>query len=165
MQRTRLVATLVLCVVAVVATAAVKHRPRVLPLSECSEVYRQCIGIEGVEVSYIHGRRFDDSTRLDMTVLRADDSASWVHLLSDLGFSDEWLTINASYATQSTPSIHIALGVRDNPSQIPRGDEDKVDFLSFQWTTYELSIIHINSLEQRNIIIDYLFNETFNPIT
>lgn len=165
MRRTRLVATLVLCVVAVVATAAVKHRPRVLPLSECSEVYRQCVDIEGVEVSYIHGRRIDDSTRLDMTVLRADDSASWVHLLSDLGFSDEWLTITASYATQSAPSIHIAPGVRGNPSQIPRGDEDKADFLSFQWTTYELSIYHLDSLKQASIILEHLFHETFHTTT
>ena len=165
MRRTRLVATLVLCVVAVVATAAVKHRPRVLPLSECSEVYRQCVGIEGVEVSYIHGRRFDDSTRLDMTVLRADDSTSWVHLLSDLGFSDSFIARNIHLCKETSPNIDISSCVRGHPAQIPTPNNTETDFLSFQWTTYELSIYHLDSPKQASIILEHLFHETFHTTT
>ena len=51
--------------------------PRQLPLSQCSELYRQYSGDSHIRASFIKDFRVNDSLALDVTVLEALDSAGW----------------------------------------------------------------------------------------
>ena len=51
--------------------------PHQLPLSQCSELYRQYSGDSHIRASFIKDFHVNDSLTLDVTVLEAIDSAGW----------------------------------------------------------------------------------------
>ena len=81
----------VLAVALLLAVAGVwwVFQTRQLPLSECSEVYRQYRHLPGVRAAFIRQMPINDTLRLDMTLLEAEDSAAFAALLIKMGKSEE----------------------------------------------------------------------------
>ena len=79
MKRNRFIlATIPLIVVGILAF--VKLCPRTVPLDECSPVYRQYEGHEGIEATYMKQYPVDDTTFVDVTLLHATTDSAWVSL-------------------------------------------------------------------------------------
>ena len=79
MKRNRFIlATIPLIVVGILAF--VKLCPRTVPLDECSPVYRQYEGHEGIEATYMKQYPVDDTTFVDVTLLQATTDSAWVSL-------------------------------------------------------------------------------------
>lgn len=76
-------ATIAVCIAIVFGTMSVKLWPRTAPLSECSEVYRKYAGRNDIDASFIKDFRINDTLSVDVTLLKAKDSNSWVSLLTD----------------------------------------------------------------------------------
>lgn len=76
-------------IAAALVTLVVILAPRTVPLSQCSEVYRRYCDVPGIQASFIKNKQINDTLRLDMTLLEAQDSANYVWLLKDLEYSDE----------------------------------------------------------------------------
>lgn len=57
--------------------------PHQLPLSQCSELYRQYSGDSHIRASFIKDFRVNDSLTLDVTILEARDSVGWDQLRID----------------------------------------------------------------------------------
>ena len=70
-------------------TSAVIYWRHTVPLSECSEVYRQYRHLPGVRAAFIRQMPINDTLRLDMTLLEAEDSAAFADLLIKMGKSEE----------------------------------------------------------------------------
>ena len=69
----------------------VVRAPRTVPLSECSEVYRQYRHQPGVRAAFIRQMPINDTLRLDMTLLEAEDSAAFADLLRAMGEREEFI--------------------------------------------------------------------------
>ena len=54
---------------------------RTLPESQCSEVYRRYAHVPGVEAAFVKGFPINDTVAVDVTLLRATDSAGWAYLM------------------------------------------------------------------------------------
>ena len=83
----------VLAVALLLAVAGVwwVFQTRQLPLSECSEVYRQYRHQPGVRAAFIRQMPINDTLRLDMTLLEAEDSAAFADLLRKMGKREEYV--------------------------------------------------------------------------
>ena len=83
-------------VLAGVALALFLQRPRMLPLRQCSDVYRQYCQTEGIVATFIKNFDLGDSTAVDVTVLKATDSVAWKLLMSDFKISSDYSKIPAN---------------------------------------------------------------------
>ena len=72
-------------------TSAVIYWRHTVPLSECSEVYRQYRHLPGVRAAFIRQMPINDTLRLDMTLLEAEDSAAFADLLLCMGRSEDFV--------------------------------------------------------------------------
>ena len=72
-KRPILCTTLVLA--ALVAFLAVRYLPGVVRESQCGEVYHRYAHVSGVEASYVKDYPISDTLAVDVTILRATDSA------------------------------------------------------------------------------------------
>ena len=77
--------------VAALLTVIVIRAPRTVPLAETSEVYRQYRHLPGVRAAFIRQMPINDTLRLDMTLLEAEDSAAFAALLIKMGKSEEFV--------------------------------------------------------------------------
>ena len=77
--------------VAALLTVIVIRSPRTVPLAETSEVYRQYRHLPGVRAAFIRQMPINDTLRLDMTLLEAEDSAAFADLLIKMGKSEEFV--------------------------------------------------------------------------
>lgn len=89
MSKKNWIITLALCLLVAATVVAVRRCPRTVPLSQCSEVYRRYCDLPGIQASFIKNKQINDTLRLDMTLLEAQDSTNYVWLLKDLEYSDE----------------------------------------------------------------------------
>ncbi len=72
-------------------TSAVIYWRHTVPLAETSEVYRQYRHQPGVRAAFIRQMPINDTLRLDMTLLEAEDSAAFADLLRAMGKSEEFV--------------------------------------------------------------------------
>ena len=92
-----------LCLVGVAASVAIVYWQHTVPLSECSEVYRQYYKTPGIRAAYIQDMTVDDTIHFDMTLLEARDSATYVWLLRDLGRDEEQIVAQMGYTLEDNP--------------------------------------------------------------
>ena len=57
-----------LCSLLIIAGACLMLMPRTVPIDQCSDVYRQYQGREGLEVSFVKQYRVNDTTAVDVTM-------------------------------------------------------------------------------------------------
>lgn len=75
--------------------AAWKFLPRTLSHDECSEVYRYFadMRLEGVSVTYVRDKVINDTLRLPVTLLQAENDAGWAALDSLFGITEDRNTL------------------------------------------------------------------------
>ena len=69
-----------LCLLLAVGAAVIVLTPRTVPFDECSPLYRQYAGQEGIKASYVRDYPVDDTTLVDVTLLHATTDSAWVSL-------------------------------------------------------------------------------------
>ena len=144
-----------LIVLAVASVALWRHNhPRQLPVSQCSDVYRQYHNVEGIEASYIQDFALNDSTTVAVTVLKATDSVARNLLISDFKIS----SINLG-----TPADAFSTGSRLFPKGHPDQIADSIltnnELLVHYRQDKVLYIFHFESEAQFDAIIFYKHNQ------
>lgn len=82
MKRSWLI-TILVCLLLLAGGWIVVSLPNVVPKDNCSDLYRQYAGAEGIKATFVKDYRVNDSITLDVTILEARDSAGWAGLLKD----------------------------------------------------------------------------------
>lgn len=82
MKRSWLI-TILVCLLLLAGGWIVVSLPNVVPKDNCSDLYRQYAGAEGIKATFVKDYRVNDSLTLDVTILEARDSAGWAGLLKD----------------------------------------------------------------------------------
>ena len=85
----RLSILLLVALLGVGGVAVYKNWNVLFPSGETSEVYRQYRHQPGVRAAFIRQMPINDTLRLDMTLLEAEDSAAFADLLRAMGKSEE----------------------------------------------------------------------------
>ena len=90
-MKRRLPILLLLALLGVGAVVVCKYWNGLFPLGDTSEVYRQYRHLPGVRAAFIRQMPINDTLRLDMTLLEAEDSAAFADLLIKMGKSEEFV--------------------------------------------------------------------------
>lgn len=81
MKRSQII-SIAIVLIAIVLSVLL-HRPRMLPLKECSDIYREYYKTEGIQATFVKDYDLGDSVTVDVTILQAIDSLAWHSLLCD----------------------------------------------------------------------------------
>ena len=146
MKRNRFIlATIPLIVVGILAL--VKLYPRTVPLDECSPVYRQYEGHEGIEATYMKQYPVDETTLVDVTLLQATTDSAWVSLCHK--FITPEIPDNVKEKIIYGNSVSVRIVSKDNPRiAVTTDSADRYDYLLFSPTKTTIGLFHVENVEQ-----------------
>lgn len=126
-----------LCLLTVGVSAAITYWRHTVPLAETSEVYRQYRHLPGVRAAFIRQMPINDTLRLDMTLLEAEDSAAFADLLRAMGKSEEYINDLGKMMklySKAENGYNVRFSgrcLRGSPSAPPDEDQTKNEVVSF----------------------------------
>jgi len=59
---------------------AVRLWPRTVPFDQCSDLYKQYAGMEGIDATFIKNFKVNDTVFIDVTLLEAKNDSAWLTL-------------------------------------------------------------------------------------
>ena len=133
-------AVILLCLLLVAGAAVLVLTPRTVPFDECSPLYRQYAGHEDIEATFVKDYPVDDTTLVDVTLLRATTDSAWeslCHEFTPYEFSDSSDYINN--LMHDTTSVTFRAVSKDDPKQIIKPNKI-YDFNLIALTAKEKSI-------------------------
>ncbi|MCQ2297876.1 MAG: hypothetical protein MJZ51_04555 [Bacteroidales bacterium] len=137
----------------VIGTLAVKLWPRTVPFDRCSAIYRHYAGIEGIDASFIKDFKINDTLFVDVTLLEAKDSASWATLKHDFSIPEltpEW----QARLDNNERAVGTSLLTRENYPITVSSDTMIFDELAISHHFHRLTIFHAKN-DQENLAIFY----------
>lgn len=145
--------TLLTGVVSVAATVAIVWQFHTVPLSQCSEVYRQYRNTPDVKSAFIQDVQINDTLQTDMTVFEATDSAAYVHLLSQFGRSgDAVSTFMLPKWNERTRFVGVV--PRGNPGGEADSDDNRNEVMVILPVRRLVAFFHTRSAAQLDVILD-----------
>ncbi len=148
---------LVLCLLALLLSAAAKMAPHELPAGRCGELYQRYAGRPGIEAAYLRNYRLNDSVSVAVTLFRATDSAAWQQLCSDFAIKP----IPEEYKEMFKRHPH---GFRYAPKYSYSSPMDSVmennEIIGYSLKDRTITIFHANALEYKKDIIKHLIDST-----
>lgn len=138
-----------------------KSCERPLPASECSEAYRRYAGREGLDASFLKDYPVNDSVAVDVTLIRATDSASWYNLLGDFHVSQELLDLRETIHFVQFRIPYVSLR-GDFPETKPT-NADSADFepmvVVARFDRHEICIFQANNQLEYHGVTDRIYND------
>ena len=146
-----------LCSLLIIAGACLMLMPRTVPIDQCSDVYRQYQGREGLEVSFVKQYRVNDTTAVDVTLIHATTDSAWVSLCEEF-IPDEYpyefkepLLYGQSVAqwtvSKTSPKIKVNISSQDSYNLLVLSSKIK-----------SVCIFHTENIEETLAIIAYQIN-------
>ena len=135
---------------------------------QCSKLYWQYRGQEGIEASYVRDYPVDDTTLVDVTLLRATTDSAWVSLCMEslpYGYPDN-LKENIILGNAVTQYISSKDDIR---TKVIPTDTNSYNLVWLTAIQKSIIIFHTENLTQTSTILDkgvfYLFqNNCQNPL-
>jgi hypothetical protein len=154
MKKHHLIALLI-CLAAAAAGGWWAHRPRPLPVEECSKTYRQYAGVEGIQAAYIRNFQVNDTIFVDVTTLKATTDSAWELLKKDFSIPhpsenvQKWIDSGKDNIT-----------VRQCSNKDPRLPLDTINtdynhVLAFSQLNHIVSIFHTKNKTEKTIVLFY----------
>ena len=147
--------------------AAFKYWLRTVPLDECSPLYRQYAGHEGIKASFVKDYPVDDTTLVDVTLLSATTDSAWESLCHDFvpyEFADSSDYINNLIHNTSSIKI-IPVSENDCRKKVKPSTTEKHNSVFLSAKMKEICIFHINKKEQSDFFIDIMLEHFLSSNT
>lgn len=147
-----------LCSLLIIAGACLMLMPRTVPIDQCSDVYRQYQGQEGLEVSFVKQYRVNDTTAVDVTLIHATTDSAWVSLCEEFipadypyEFKEPLLygqAVSQWTVSKTAPQIKVDISSQNNYNLLVLSSKIK-----------SVCIFHTENIEETLAIIAYQINE------
>jgi hypothetical protein len=131
--------------------------PRTVPIDQCSDVYRQYQGREGLEVSFVKQYRVNDTTAVDVTLIHATTDSAWVSLCEEFipadypyEFKEPLLygqAVSQWTVSKTAPQIKVDISSQNNYNLLVLSSKIK-----------SVCIFHTENIEETLAIIAYQIN-------
>ena len=149
MRRSQIISIAI--VLAGIVLAVVLHRPRMLPVSKCSPVYREYYKTPGINAAYIKSYPLNDSIDIAVTILEATDSAAWDTLLHDFSFSQTVI----EHIHKSNKSVFSKLTPKGHYDQLPDSLTGNNDMIIVYPQVKSIYVLDLKSEEHLDAIVKY----------
>jgi hypothetical protein len=130
----------------------------VVPYWKCSEVYRRYAHVPGVEAAFVKGFPINDTLGVDVTLLRAADSAGWAYLMEAFHISEGMVK-----ESEENPlaNIWMSQSLKDTPEtryipsdSISCADSD-IEIIAKAMNEREICIFHTRGAGERVVVLNY----------
>ena len=168
MRKRNILLLTILVVIAVVGgMLAVRYLPGIVPESQCSEVYRRYAHVPGVEAAFVKGFPINDTLGVDVTLLRATDSAGWAYLMEAFHISEGMVK-----EAEENPlaNIWMSQSLKDTPEtryipsdSISCADSD-IEIIAKAMNEREICIFHTRGAGERVAVLNYNWDEMTKKI-
>ena len=143
---------LFLCLLAVTVPAAVVYWCRTVPLDQCSEVYQRYHDVPGIRAAFIRDKQINDTLKVDMTLLVADDSLAFANLLKSIGKSDEFITDMLSLG--GTPDTRYSGSFRRGElGSLSDPDDANNEVISYFPVRRAVAFFHTRTAEELDVVL------------
>ena len=168
MKKTDILVWLLLCSLAVGAAFALKHCSRQLPESQCSEVYRRYAHVPGVEAAFVKSFPINDTLGVDVTLLRAADSAGWDFLVNAFNIPKESIElakkipeykVSEWQSLRGHPETRVATKGKYCDTNLTNDD---IEMCVCDLQEKEICILHARSAKEIDAIKNYNFDNMTN---
>ena len=146
-----------LCSLLIIAGACLMLMPRTVPIDQCSDVYRQYQGHEGLEVSFVKQYRVNDTTAVDVTLIHATTDSAWLSLCEEFipadypyEFKEPLLygqAVSQWTVSKTAPQIKVDISSQNNYNLLVLSSKIK-----------SVCIFHTENIEETLAIIAYQIN-------
>ena len=163
MRRRNIILVVVLFLLTVVGgVLAVRYLSGVVPYWRCSEVYRRYAHVEGVEAAFVKGFPINDTLGVDVTLLRATDSAGRAYLMEAFHISEGMVK-----EAEENPlaNIWMSQSLKDTPEtryipsdSISCADSD-IEIIAKAMNEREICIFHTRGAGERVAVLNYKWDE------
>ena len=146
---------LVLCLLALLLSAAAKMMPHELPAGRCGELYQRYAGRPGIEAAYLRDYRLNDSVSVAVTLFRATDSAAWQQLCSDFAIKpipEELKDFHKGH------SYSFRLAPKDCYTCPKDNVLDNNVILGISHSDSTVSVFHVDASRYQKDLFEYYFN-------
>ena len=152
---------IVLIIVVMLGSLACLQWPRMVPLEECSEVYRRYEGLDGIEVAYIQDFPVNDTLTMGVTLLEATTDTGWECLTKEIHMSDDMLTVLERFGMlmwmmpQDNPKTRVeADGVGSDANHY----DDNLEICACSYQKKNICIFHTHSRQEIMAVEQYNYN-------
>ena len=137
---------------------------RTLPESQCSEVYRRYAHVPGVEAAFVKGFPINDTVAVDVTLLRAADSAGWAFMIDAFNIPKESIElaknipeykISEWQSLRGHPETRVATKGKYCDTNITNDD---IEMCVCDLQEKEICILHARSAKEIDAIKNYNFD-------
>ena len=165
MRKRNILLLTILVVIAVVGgMLAVRYLPGIVPESQCSEVYRRYAHVPGVEAAFVKGFPINDTLGVDVTLLRAADSAGWDFLVNAFNIPKESIElakkipeykVSEWQSLRGHPETRVATKGKYCDTNITNDD---IEMCVCDLQEKEICILHARSAKEIDAIKNYNFD-------
>lgn len=143
-----------LCSLLIIAGACLMLMPRTVPIDQCSDVYRQYQGREGLEVSFVKQYRVNDTTAVDVTLIHATTDSAWSYLC--MHFLPQTLSEKYKELVIHGNTVNYSIVSKTDPHTIVNPLKSKdFDFLVITNRLNSICIFHTKTMEQVQSLITH----------
>ena len=149
--------TILAFLIVVLGGIAYRHWPRAVPWEECSTLYRQYAHADGIEATFIHNYKVNDTLSIDITLLQATDSAGWDLMCSS--FNCQPKGVNMDNLKKGIDVMALLTGTAKREHGLTDSEVAVVSFLGEY-----ICIFHNLDSIYRNKLIDAITDKIFNDL-
>ena len=132
---------------------AYRSCPRTLPESQCSEVYRRYAHVPGVEAAFVKGFPINDTLGVDVTLLRAADSAGWAYMMEAFHIPVE-LIQNVEDMPQNNTWVWRSKNRHPEERVIQEAGDEVLEIVILDIKKHEIGVFHTNTKEEESAVFD-----------
>lgn len=161
-MRRRWIVTLLLMPLLLAVTVLTVYNCHTVPLEQCSEVFQRYHNTPGIQASFIKNKRINDTLCLDMTIFKAEDSSSFVNLLSSWDQSDEMISGFMKMLTEENDR-YVNVVRRGHPELgADTLNDENNDFIVVFPVKRSVAVLHTKNTQQIDVLLLQNWRKTFN---
>lgn len=144
--------TILVCLLILGGGALILGWPRTVPFSQCSDLYKQYVAVEGINATYIKDYKVNDTVFVDVTLLEAKTDSAWTVLQTDFNvpiIPEEYRELVANYS-----SVDFWLASKNNHRDRTDTIISHNDIIVMSRQMQTICICHIENKRQSDAIVN-----------
>ena len=139
---------------------AVRLWPRTVPFDQCSDLYKQYAGMEGIDATFIKNFKVNDTVFVDVTLLEVIDSMGWTTLKKDFEVPNPPPDVQ-QFIDNGEDLIYVKVIPKSTTTDTIL-DSYSNNLLAISHLKRTLTVFHIKNKEELNAVRHYNYDKSTN---
>lgn len=132
----------------------------IFPSNEVSDIYARYENVEGVDVSFVKDFKVNDTVFVDVTILEANDSASWVSLKNDFEVPNPSPDFQ-QFIDNGEDLIYVKI-IPKSTAVDTSSNEYPNNLLAISHLNRTLTVFHVKNKTELHVVMHYNFDKSTN---